>query len=202
MADARTKIEFLYKEVLGDVHTVLEQMESLKQEIPAAADAMADKLNVQTGHYLMAAEKLSAVLKGMSEEIDRAAVQAANQASAAVKHDIGQAASLAASQAVSASMGKEVDKLLASMREASKLVRWKFSKVVGCMVGAAILGGLVAMLGAHYLPVGGKARQAQELSEADRMALENGRALGLIWNSLSDKERARIQELAKDVRQK
>lgn len=202
MTDARTKIEFLYKEVLGDVHTVLEQMESLKQEIPAAADAMADKLNVQTGHYLMAAEKLSAVLKGMSEEIDRAAVQAANQASAAVKHDIGQAASLAASQAVSASMGKEVDKLLASMREASKLVRWKFGKVIGCMVGAAILGGLVAVLGAHYLPVGGKGGQAQELSEADRQAIQNGQMIQAVWNSLSDKERARIQQLAKDVRQK
>lgn len=200
MSDARTKIDFLYKEVLGDVHTVLEQMESLKQEIPAAADAMADKLNVQTGHYLLAAEKLGAVLKGMSEEIDRAAVQAAGQASAAVKHDIGQAATQAASQAVSASMGNEVDKLLASMREASNLVRWKFGKVVGCMVGAAVLGGLVAVLGAHYLPVGGG--KAQELSEADRMALKNGKVLGAIWNSLSEKERAHIEQLAKDAGQK
>lgn len=202
MADARSKLDVLYHDVLGDIHDVIQRVERLQAELPAAADSVGDKLNVQTGHYLVAAEKLAGVLKGMSEEIDRSAAQAAAQASMAAQLDISLAATKAASQAVSQAVGAEVTKVIADIEAAGRLIKWSFAKVVACMAGAAVLGGLVAVLGVHYLPVGGKAGQAQELSEADRMALENGRALGLIWNSLSEKERTRIQELAKDARQK
>jgi len=202
MADARSKLDILYQDVLGDIHDVITKVESLKGEFPAAADAMADKLNVQAGHYLAAAEQLAGVLKGMSEEIDRSAVQAVAQASAAAKLDIGQAAAQAASQAVSQAVGAEVKEIIGQIKTAGRLISWSFAKVVACMAGAAILGGLVAVLGAHYLPVGGKAGQAQELSEADRQAIQNGQMIQAVWNSLSDKERARIQELARDARQK
>ncbi|WP_334666778.1 hypothetical protein, partial [Streptomyces cyaneofuscatus] len=78
--------------------------------------------------------------------------------------------------------------------------KWGFAKVIACMAGAAVLGGLVAVLGVHYLPVGGG--KAQELSEADRLAIQNGHMIQAVWNNLSDKERARIQELARQVGQK
>lgn len=200
MADARSKLDVLYHDVLGDIHEVIQRVERLQAELPAAADAVGDKLNVQTGHYLVAAEKLAGVLKGMSEEIDRSAAQAAAQASMTAQLDISLAATKAASQAVSQAVGAEVTKVIADIETAGRLIKWGFAKVVACMAGAAVLGGLVAVLGVHYLPVGGG--KAQELSEADRQAIQNGQMIQAVWNNLSDKERARIQELARQVGQK
>lgn len=200
MADARSKLDILYQDVLGDIHDVITKVESLKNEFPIAADAMVDKLNVQAGHYLVAAEKLAGVLKGMSDEIDRSAAQAAAQASTAAQLDIRLAATKAASQAVSQAVGAEVTKVIAQIEAAGRLIKWSFAKVVACMTGAAVLGGLVAVLGVHYLPVGGG--KVQALSEADRLAIQNGQMIQSVWNNLSDKERAHIQQLAQQAGQK
>lgn len=169
MSDARTKIEFLYKEVLGDVHTVLEHMENLKKEFPLAADSMADKLNVQTGHYLMAAEKLADVLQNMSQEIDRSAAQAAVTAGESAKLDIRKAAAAAATEVVGQTVGDEVAKIVNQVNNAAnnlvtqtgaakheilgaaRSVSWGFGRILGMVVAGGVISGLVVALGAPYL---------------------------------------------------
>lgn len=194
MVDARTKLDIIYQEAMGDVHEILDRVDVLKAELPAAADALGDKLNVQTGHYLVAAEKLAAVLQGMAGEIDRAAAQAAVTAGEAVKLDVRQAATLAASEAIRVAVGNEVSAVVGELTKAGQLVRWTIGKHVAVVIGGAVLGGLVAATTLHYLPVGGGS--APQLSEADRVAIENGQKIQRVWNSLTDKERAHIQQLA------
>lgn len=190
----RRKINILYKDVLGEVDRVIDRAQLLRKELPAAADSLAEKLELLTGNYLAAGKQLADVLMGMSQEIDRQAATAAQQASEAVKLDIRQAAAAAASQAISQAVGDEVKAVIGQINQAGRIIRWSFAKVVAVVVGGAVLGGLVAVLGIHYLPVGGGA--GPQLSAEDRMAIENGQKIQRVWNSLTDKERAHIQQLA------
>jgi hypothetical protein len=202
---ASTAQEALIAELLGDVGLLHDDVKALRELLPTITKAAADDaqlivdkvggaLQVQAGHYLAAAEKLAAVQKGIAEAIDQAAAQAVQSASAAAQLDIRQAAAAAASQAVGKAVGDEVQAVIGQINQAGRLIRWSFAKVVAVIVGAAALGGLVAVVGVHYLPVGGGA--GPQLSAEDRLAIENGQKIQRVWNSLSDKERAHIQQLA------
>ena len=169
MSDARTKIEFLYKEVLGDVHTVLEQMETLKKEFPAAADSLGDKLNVQTGHLLVAAEKLVGVLQSMAVGIDQAAAQAAVTAGESAKLDIRQAVASAAADVVGQSVSNEIAKAVGQVNDAAsnlvtqtnaakqeilgagRSMSWGFGRILAMVIAGGCISGLVTVGGMQYL---------------------------------------------------
>jgi hypothetical protein len=202
---ASTAMEALTAELLGDVGKLHDDVKALHQLLPTMtkaagddlqviADKVNDSLQLQAGHYLVAAEKLAGVLKGMSEEIDRSAAHAGAAASQAAQLGIHQAAAQAAGEAVRKAVGDEVKAVIDQINHAGRLIRWSFFKVVAVTTGAAVLGGLVTVLGVHYLPVGGG--KAQQLSDVDRQAIENGQKIQKVWNSLTDKERAHIQQLA------
>lgn len=202
---ASTAMEALTAELLGDVGKLHDDVKALHQLLPAmtkeASDDLQiitakvnDSLQLQAGHYLVAAEKLADVLKGMSKEIDRAAAHASVTAAQAAQLDIRQAAVQAAGEAVRNAVGNEVRAVIDQITSAGRLIRWSLTKIIAVTTGAAVLGGLVTVLGLHYLPVGGG--KVQQLSDADRQAIENGQKIQKVWNSLTDKERAHIQQLA------
>ena len=216
MADARTKLDIIYQDVLGDVHEILNRVDTLKSELPAAADAMADKLNIQTGNYLAAAGKLAEVLQNMSQEIDRAAAQAAATAGESARLDVRQAATQAASGAIRDTVGAEVREVVGFINEAAanlvqeaerskteiskaaRLVSWRFGRVLAVVVLGGILGGLVAVLAAPHMPGMHAGAQAAQLSDADRQAIENGAKIQKVWNSLTPKERDHINALLRE----
>lgn len=202
---ASTAMEALTAELLGDVGKLHDDVKTLHELLPTMTkaasndlqvitDKVGEALQLQAGHYLAAAAKLAGVLKGMSEEIDRAAAQAGASASQAAQLDIRQAAAQAAGEAVRKAVGDEVAAVVNQLTHAGRLIRWSFAKVVSVVVGGAVLGGLVAALALHYLPVGGG--YGPQLSEADRLAIKNGQMIQKVWNSLTDKERTRIEQLA------
>lgn len=207
MVDARTKLDIIYQEGLSDIHEVLDRVDVLKAELPAAADLLADKLNIQTGNYLAAAEKLAGVLQSMAAEIDRAAADAAEN----TKLDIRQAAAQAVSVGFAQSVGDEIQKVVAKIdqaaaglvketmtarteiRQAAKSVSWSFGRVLGLVIGGGILSGMTTLLGAHYLP---KTDPVELLSPVDRTFLDNGKAFNSkIWPNLTPSEKERIRQL-------
>lgn len=169
MVDARTKLDIMYQDALGDVRDILDRVDTLKAELPAAADSLGDKLNVQTGHYLMAAEKLAGVLQAMSQEIDRRAAQAVVTAGETAKLDIRQAAAAAAADAVSQTVGGEIAKVVGHVNNAAnnlvtqtsaakheilgaaRSVSWGFGRIMGMLIASSCISGLVLILGAPYL---------------------------------------------------
>jgi len=49
MADARSKLDILYQDVLGEIHEVINRVDALKADIPSAADQAAQKLKKPSG---------------------------------------------------------------------------------------------------------------------------------------------------------
>ena len=69
MADARSKLDILYQDVLGEIHEVINRVDSLKADIRNTADQAAQKLELQTGTMLAAADKLRGVLDEMAKQL-------------------------------------------------------------------------------------------------------------------------------------
>ncbi len=214
--DAKSRMEYIYKAFLKDEHALLTRMDVLKAEFPAAADAMAAKLELLTGNYLAAGKQLADVMVGMSQEIDRQAATAAQQAGEAAKLDIRQAAAAAASAAVSQAVGNEVanvvnqisgaavslaeqaKKAREEVQQAARTVSWGMGRVLLVVV----LGGLTAGAAVKYLPggsgSGGSGGQQIVFSEGDRKAIENGRNLQHVWNNLTPAEQKHINQLLQE----
>lgn len=210
---ARRKLDIIYEDVLGDVGEILNRVDALKAELPATADKMTEKLEVQTGHYVAAAEKLSSVLKAMMQQVDRSAAQAAAAATQTAKLDIQRAATLAASDAISRAVGDEVGKVVSRINtaagdlvksasdakkeiaDAGLAVSWSVWGIVGVVVVSCLLSSALVLLGIRYLP---KKDPVEQLSQPDHLALVNGRALNRIWDKLTPQEKARYEALAKE----
>lgn len=214
MADARTKLDILYQDVLGEIHEVINRVDALKADIPSAADQAASKIELQTGTMLAAADKLREVLVDMSRQVDAYADESTKAAAEAAKADIRQAAAQAAGASVKAEVGKEVrevvgfineaasnlvaqtDQASASIRSASSQVRWSAGKLAGVMGASSFLACLVAVLVLHYAPGWIGLGQPQLTADQQRQISE-GQALDRVWNRLTDKERKHIEELAR-----
>ena len=213
MADARSKLDILYQDVLGEIHEVINRVDTLKTEIPSAPDQAAQKLELQTGTMLAAADKLRGVLSDMAKQVDNYADTATKKAVEAGKLDVRQAAVSAASESVRGTVGEEVravaslvtqaakqladeaERTRGSISAASRQVAWGWGKGLSAMFGASALGALVMFLTLHFAGV--VSIKPADLSDTDRQALQNGRVLNKVWNNLTQKERDRINELAK-----
>lgn len=212
--DARSKLDILYQDVLGEIHEVITRVESLKIEMPAVANEAAQKLEVQTGTMLAAADKLRGVLAEMAHQVDEYADTATKAAVEAGKVDIRQAAVLAATESVRSTVGAEVRAVVAQVTEAaaqltreaertqssisaaSRQVAWGWGKGLSAMFGASALGALAVFVTLH---TAGMVKPSEQLTETDRQALTNGRTLNKVWNNLTPKERDRINELARTL---
>lgn len=58
MSDARTKLDLIYQDVLGDVHALLEQIDALKLSIPATTDKTVMRLEKLVSELTIAAQQL------------------------------------------------------------------------------------------------------------------------------------------------
>lgn len=210
MSEARSKLDILYQDVLGEIHDVITRVEKLRTDIPAVTDQAAATIEVQTGNLLASSEALRNVLMDMAKQVDAYATQATSAAAEAAKVDIRQTAGAAAGDALHRAVGAEVQKAVStlngaavelakeaerarsSVQMASRQVAWGWGQRLATMLGASIAGGLVVVALLHL-----SGALPDQLSKDDRLALSNGRKLGAIWSQLTPKERERIEELSK-----
>ena len=85
MSDARTKLDILYQEVLGDVKEVLDRMDQLKIELPNVFDGAIALIQIEHKNISLSADKLNALSQDIVSKIE-AYVQASarNAADAAI----------------------------------------------------------------------------------------------------------------------
>lgn len=211
---ARTKIDFLYRQVLGEVHDVVTRVESIKETVPAAAAAAAERLKTQTAGLENAALKLRDGFITLSKKVDEHSKAAINAATAVGKAEIRETAVEAAKEAIQTTVGKEVGDAVQSINDAAAsltgkakqakddieakadAMTWGARKLVavvavtGLVTGlaAGIAGGLIVRAGDH---------SSANLSADDQHALKTGRAMVKAWPTLTQRERDHINELTK-----
>jgi len=92
MSDARTKLDILYQEFLGDVKEVLDRMDQLKLDLPNIFDGAITLIQLEHKNITLSADKLNAGSKDILNRIE-AYVQASTQNAADnAKLEFGQAA--------------------------------------------------------------------------------------------------------------
>lgn len=169
MDDPRRKSDIFFHEALSEVDRVLDRAQQLTKELPAAAESLGDQLNVQTGHLLVASEKLVGVLQSMAAGIDQAAVQAAATAAESAKLDIRQAVASAAADVVGQSVSTEIAKAVGQVNDAAsnlvtqtnaakqeilgagRSMSWGFGRILAMVIAGGCISGLVTVGGMQYL---------------------------------------------------
>lgn len=209
MGDARTKLDIMYQDALGDVKEILDRVDTLKADLPAAADSLAEKLNVQAGHYLIAAEKIAANTQVLVNESYRAVEQAAVTASEGAKLDIRQTASAAAADAVSQAVGSEIARVVGQVNNAAnnlvtqtssakdeilgaaRSMSWGFGRILAMVVAGGCISGLVTVMGMHYLQSRGQTAPDQETAKQ----IEAGRDFIQVIPQLDNATREKVTRL-------
>lgn len=90
MSEARTKLDILYQNVLGDVKEILDQMDALKAGLPNAFDGAMTDLQNQTENLSSTAEKLNQNVNDITKRIDAYVSAAALSAGDAARVDVRQ----------------------------------------------------------------------------------------------------------------
>lgn len=90
MSEARTKLDFLYQNVLGDVKEILDQMDALKEDLPNSLDGAIALIQTQNHHISSAAEKLNQSVNDITKRIDAYVSSAALHAGDAARVEIRQ----------------------------------------------------------------------------------------------------------------
>jgi hypothetical protein len=162
MDDAKTRMEYIYKLFLSDEQALMDRMDGLKTDIPAAVDAMAEKLNVHTGHLLAATVELGRMQMTLGQEADRLAAQSVAAAVELAKLDIRQATLAAINESVGETIARavgEVDQAGKNLVQqgidakkqilsAGRSISWGFGRILAMVVGGGCISGLVIVLAA------------------------------------------------------
>lgn len=90
MSEARTKLDILYQNVLGDVKEILDHMDALKAGLPNAFDGAMTDLKNQTDNLSSTAEKLNQNVNDITKRIDAYVSAAALSAGDAARVDVRQ----------------------------------------------------------------------------------------------------------------
>lgn len=90
MSDARTKLDILYQDVLGDVKEILDHMDALKAGLPNAFEGSITSLKNQTDNLTSTAEKLNQNVNDITKRIDAYVSSAALSAGDAARVDVRQ----------------------------------------------------------------------------------------------------------------
>ncbi|KQT33268.1 hypothetical protein [Methylophilus sp. Leaf414] len=92
MSDARTKLDILYQEVLGDVKEVLDRMDQLKVDLPNVFDGAIALIQIEHKNITLSADKLNAGSQDIVSRIEAYVQASAKNAADIAKLDFSQAA--------------------------------------------------------------------------------------------------------------
>ena len=90
MSEARTKLDILYQDVLGDVKEILDHMDALKAGLPNTFEGSITSLKNQTDNLISTAEKLNQNVNDITKRIDAYVSAAALSAGDAARVDVRQ----------------------------------------------------------------------------------------------------------------
>lgn len=90
MSEARTKLDILYQNVLGDVKEILDHMDLLKAGLPNAFDGAITDLKNQNDNLISTAEKLNQSVNEITKRIDTYVSSAALHAGDAARVEVRQ----------------------------------------------------------------------------------------------------------------
>lgn len=191
MGDARSKLDILYQDVLGEIHDVISQVETLRKDVDAASGNAAARIEVQAGVMVAAAERLQ-------RQVDLVASAAVMKSVEAGKADLRKAAADAASEAMREAVSAEVTRIGQAVNSIAAAAGHLRSNRLQGAVLAAVAGIFGALAGVAVLVASGLlSPPPTQLSEADAQAINTGRMLTKVWPALSQRERDRITELSK-----
>lgn len=92
MSDARTKLDILYQEVLGDVKEVLDRMDLLKLDLPNTFDEAISLIQIERKNITRSADKLSSDSQDIVLKIEEYVQASAKNAADEAKLNFSQAA--------------------------------------------------------------------------------------------------------------
>lgn len=134
MSDARTKLDLIYLDVLGDVHALLEKVELLKSGIPATADQAVMRLEKQVTALSITAQKLQDTsvreLGTLAKAIDEHTVRSLDRSIAEAKQRVDEAVRATVTKALSdASIYKAVADAVAEIQQSSAVLKEEVLKL-------------------------------------------------------------------------
>lgn len=219
MSEARTKMEFLYKDTLGDIHDLVSRVEDIKKGVPdtvaeavqrleTSADAAASKLKTHSDSYVIAARNIQRAMLDLARRVDEYSNTSNKAAGEVAKAEIREAAKEAASRAIAAAVGTDVGNAVRAIDKAADLLveragsakleitqacsvlSMSFVRLAGLVVCTSLLTSLT-VVGVLKLT----SAPTTELSQENQKALATGKALINAWPALSPKEQTRIREV-------
>lgn len=134
MSDARTKLDLIYQDVLGDVHALLEQIESLNNRIPATTDNAVMRLEKQVTALSIAAQQLQDTsvreLGALAKAIDDHTVRSLERSLAEAKQRVDEAVKASVTKALGdASIYKAVNDAVADVKQSSAVLKDEVNKL-------------------------------------------------------------------------
>lgn len=207
MADSRSKLDILYNDVLGDITEVINNLENIKTDIPAAVNDATSKIELQTGHLIAVANDLNKIILSMGSKIDEYASASVNSAIEAGKLDINKVITLAAKDALKSQIGREVNEVVGfineaakelvtetqrtqeTIREAAQEARWGWFKGLTICMSGGVLSAAVLTVFLYYSGI------APRISDADKRSIERDHRMSIVWEHLSKQERDHITDV-------
>lgn len=145
---ARKKIQILYHDVLGEVTKVLDRVELLKNELPAAAE---EKLARPVGELLMAAQHFEKAVVKMTDERVKSVKADITASGERAKHDALGDIRQAVREAVQLPMIDLVKDLNTAVGKARGQQRETLKMVIVAALATGIMSGIVTVAGAYFL---------------------------------------------------
>lgn len=193
MSDARTKLDILYRDVVGDVADLLDKVEALNKSLPFVAgeiDAkllpLREELAALVGRISVDAEKLvqnsrNDILRtGQSQQIElkEYANKLLEKQAEKASEVVNSAVSLAVARSIEQPIRGAVDEVIAvakgldtatyEVNQAASAVSWEWWKRGLYLLGASIIGGLIALSIAKVAGMMPSQSQLNELLEIER----------------------------------
>ena len=148
MTDARTKIDILYKDVLGEVTDVIERVERLKIELPATAE---ETLSRPVGQLIMAAQHFEKkVIELTQKRVDAAKAEIAASGERAKNDALGDIRQ-AIREAVAQPAVDLVKDLTIAVNKAQGQQAATFKRVIVAAVVSGLVSGAVSFGCAFFL---------------------------------------------------
>ncbi len=205
MSDARTKLEVLYLDGLGEINEVINRIEALKSEIPSAADQVCQKIEGHSAAMVKVTDHLGRDLLAAMSYVDKHVLEATKAAVEVARSDIRQVATEAASNAVRIAVGNEIRVMVRSIKEAAEILSkeanqtvtstkmasrqlsFGLAKLAGIIFASSSLACLFAVLVLHYAP--GVLGLGPQLASEQVQLIHKGEAQDRIWSNFAEMER-------------
>jgi hypothetical protein len=184
---ARTKLDILYHDVLGEINETINRVESIKSVLPAQAADVETRLTTIIGILSTAADAYRTTLdKYTNEQGDVVRIQMesdyrANSAKLEREtHDAIRATLAQVERTVKNTVKNEITEPVQSVLRVAEQSMWV---TIGLCIVSGLLGGVIAFAGNTLI-----------IGHDDPYYAQYGRAVAVVWNKLDPKSQTLIEK--------